>query len=332
MKYTLVLNGCSRTFLSQAEEMQGFIAANLKEPAAGNSIIFYCAEEQKPELIAHSPTPSLQLIKVERYQPETILQILQQLERGKNTVLYLFPSDFAGCECSVRFAYRMAGSSLVAVQKIEAEIHQLTCYKAVYANYLQGKFVLNKKPFCLSIAKGCSGDRSIPRKKVQELSEIDRTKAKESKFVCNYQFTAAEETGGLEQAKLLLVAGRGVKSKEKVDQLKIIAREIGAEFGVSRPVVMNAWAPLQKLVGVSGVITKPEVCLTAGVSGAAAFFAGIEKSKRIIAINTDEKAPLVQASDVAIIDDYEAVLDELIKIIDRSPKIRPLVKGGNADG
>ena len=55
--------------------------------------------------------------------------------------------------------------------------------------------------------------------------------------------------------------------------------------------------------------------IMAGVSGSAAFYAGIEKAKTIVAINTDIRAPIIKASDVAVIDDYKAVMAELAKIV-----------------
>ena len=83
---------------------------------------------------------------------------------------------------------------------------------------------------------------------------------------------------------------------------------------VSRPAAMNAWKPMNRLIGVSGAMVGPEVCITAGVSGAAAFYAGIEKSKFIVAINTDEKAPIMKMADVAIVDDFLPIMEELNNI------------------
>ena len=137
MKYTVILNGCVSSFISQAEEMNGFLSSNLSEDIEGNTIIFYNEDDRKAQLIENSPTPSLKLIKVSRYQPENVLEILKQLELDRDIDLYLFPSDFAGSELSVRFAYRMAGTSLVAVNKIELEKDKLSCYKAVYSNHMQ---------------------------------------------------------------------------------------------------------------------------------------------------------------------------------------------------
>ena len=68
-------------------------------------------------------------------------------------------------------------------------------------------------------------------------------------------------------------------------------------------------------IGVSGEMIAPEVCITAGVSGAAAFYAGIEKSKFIVAINTDEQAPIMKKADVAIVDDFMPVIQSLREIV-----------------
>ena len=78
---------------------------------------------------------------------------------------------------------------------------------------------------------------------------------------------------------------------------------------------MSAWAPMHRLVGVSGAITKPDVCIAAAVSGAAALYAGIAHSKKIIAINKDNQAPIVKAADVVIIDDYKAIMNALVGIV-----------------
>jgi electron transfer flavoprotein alpha subunit len=80
-------------------------------------------------------------------------------------------------------------------------------------------------------------------------------------------------------------------------------------------VALSAWAPLNRLVGVSGAITKPEVCIAAAVSGAPAFYAGITHSKKIIALNSDDQAPITKAADVVIVDDYKTIIDALVKVI-----------------
>jgi len=82
---------------------------------------------------------------------------------------------------------------------------------------------------------------------------------------------------------------------------------------------MNAWAPLDRLVGVSGNRVAPAVCLTAGASGAPAFLWGIERARFIAAVDTDEHAAIVTEADVAVLDDGVAVLEALAGLVAGEP-------------
>ncbi|MFY9384433.1 MAG: electron transfer flavoprotein subunit alpha/FixB family protein, partial [Dethiobacteria bacterium] len=310
----------SRTVQSQAEELAAFIETNLGAAAPGRCIIFYSAPEKKDELAALFPAEYLLLVRVERYQPEFFLSALARLAQDNPTPLYLFPGGYSGSELAVRLACRLGGSSLTAVQKLEAAQEPPVCCKTVYSGYLQARLELRRKPYCLSIARGGAGQRRRAVK-VREMAELDMRGAAEASFCRELEFKEAGG-GGLEQASFIMAAGRGVGSKEKTEKFKQAAAELGAAFGVSRPVAMNAWAPLSALIGASGVISRPRLCIAAGVSGAAAFYAGIEKSKHIVALNIDEFAPLVQTADVAVIDDYEAVLEELLRLIRQERELK----------
>jgi len=326
MKYTLVLNGCAKTFHTLAEEVNGFINANLPACGAGKTIIFYADEAEKDDLIKFSPTRQLVLLKMKRYYPEAALELLCALEKEQPADLYLFPGSYSGSELSVRLASRMQGSSLVDVLGIDQADDwqpgkELIFRKAVYNNYMQAEFALRKKPFCISPARGAAEPVPVQALKKEEL-QVDEPDlknveqvAENNSGIVSYNFTETETTAGLEEASFILAAGRGVKNAAGLEKAKAAADAIGAEFGVSRPVVMQAWAPLKSLIGVSGAITKPDLCIAAGVSGAAAFYAGIEKSKYIIAINTDPGAPIIRASDLAVIDDYEKIFDELVRLV-----------------
>ena len=111
--------------------------------------------------------------------------------------------------------------------------------------------------------------------------------------------SSAPPTGDLEAAKFLVVAGRGAGSRDGVERIAAAAARMGAAFGVTRPVAMNAWAPMDRLVGVSGARTAPAVCIVAGASGAPAFLWGIERAGFIAAVDTDEHAPIVGEADAS---------------------------------
>ena len=112
-----------------------------------------------------------------------------------------------------------------------------------------------------------------------------------------------------------MVAGYGAGSRAGVLRVAAAASRMGAGFGASRPVVMNAWAPMERLIGISGTRTAALLCIVVGASGAPALYWGIEKAAFIVAINPDEAAPIVAGSDAAVLDDGVAVVEELAEII-----------------
>jgi electron transfer flavoprotein alpha subunit len=320
MKYKVILNGCSPTYQSQAEETGAFITANLKEQTEGGTLILYDDPELKNTLTTLAPICPVQLVRINRYQPETVLAVLQEMESGKETDIYLFPGNYAGSELAARFACRVNGSSLIAVDRVELSPENpktLTCYKAVYGSYLHAALGLNRAPYCITVSRGASAALPGQNARVTDIREYDMRSIDKGTFCSEYSLSMPEAISDLTQARFILAAGRGVRNRKNVEKLSHIAAAIGAEFGVSRPVAMSAWAPLNRLIGVSGEITAPQICIAAAVSGTAAFYKGIDNSGKIIAINTDRDAPIIQAADVAIIDDYEAVLEELAKIVQK---------------
>jgi len=311
-----ILNGCSTNIVAQAEELNGFISEYLSsEDNIGSTIIFYSKKEEKDELLRLVPTESVALVRITLNQPENILKALITIAYGEVANLYLFPSDFAGAELAVRLAFRMKGSSIVRAQHLKCLREQLIVKKMVYSSHVLGTFRLTKKPYCVSLAKGSAHGQPIRVKDKLKVTEYDMTHLHKAQCIKVLKLIPDEPSKDLANAKFLLIGGNGMNSKENTQNLKHIAETIGADFGVSRPAAMSAWAPMNRMIGVSGAMTKADICIVAGVSGAAAFYAGIEKSKYIVAINKDLRAPIVKTADVTIIDDYKAVMDELVKIM-----------------
>ncbi|WP_447874422.1 FAD-binding protein [Serratia fonticola] len=109
----------------------------------------------------------------------------------------------------------------------------------------------------------------------------------------------------------MLAIGEGAGSAGQVAHMQQLATRIGAELAASRPVVMNAWCEMDRLLGMSGAIIAPEVCIAAGISGAPAFAIGIRHSKLIVAINQDPQAAIFAQADVGIVGDMHEVLEAL---------------------
>ena len=292
----------------------GCIKKQLPADAIGQTIIFYEDETLKENILRYAPTSEIYLVKVAAYQPELILQELELHFRKHPAQILLFPANFAGAELCVRLAYRLNGSSLIGVDQIEQSQNGFICSKDVYSSNLQASIELTAPPFCISLKNGAVDPLAIPENLLHQVVEKDISQESVD-FVKKSTFISNEETNKLNSAKFVLAVGQGVASKQAVHKMELIAEKLNAQLVVSRPVAMQAWAPLDRMVGISGTITNPELCLAIGASGAAAFMAGIEKSRFIISINSDPQAAIINQSDVAVIADYQAFIDKLMKVI-----------------
>ncbi len=117
-----------------------------------------------------------------------------------------------------------------------------------------------------------------------------------------------ERTKSIEEEDILVVAGRGVKKQEDMEMLRELADVLGGQLATTRPLVEKGWGDVTTQIGLSGRTVKPKLIITCGVSGAVQFTAAMDSSECIVAINTDENAPIFGVANYCIADDlYEVV-------------------------
>jgi electron transfer flavoprotein alpha subunit len=121
---------------------------------------------------------------------------------------------------------------------------------------------------------------------------------------------AAAATGGvsLADAKVVVSGGRGAGSAEGFVPIEELAGLLDAAVGCSRAVTMAGWRPHTDQVGQTGTKIAPEIYIACGISGATQHMAGCKGAKRILAINADRDAPILQSADYAVIGDMHEVV------------------------
>lgn len=119
----------------------------------------------------------------------------------------------------------------------------------------------------------------------------------------------------LPEAELVVSGGRGLKGPENWGMIEDLAKTLGAATACSRPVADIGWRPHHEHVGQTGVAIRPNLYIAAGISGAIQHLAGVNGSKTIVVINTDDEAPFFKAADYGIIGDAFEVLPKLNEAI-----------------
>lgn len=112
----------------------------------------------------------------------------------------------------------------------------------------------------------------------------------------------------IEEASILVSAGRGVGSKEGIAPLHELAEELGAVVSGSRGVIDNSWLDKDRQVGQTGKTVRPELYFACGISGAIQHIAGMEESELIIAVNKNPEAAIFDVADLGIVGDIAKIL------------------------
>ncbi len=130
--------------------------------------------------------------------------------------------------------------------------------------------------------------------------------------------TGEEKSSGdvlLTDADIVVSAGRGLKGPENWGMIEELAKALGAATGCSKPVSDMDWRPHSEHVGQTGIKVAPTLYIAIGISGAIQHLAGVNSSKYIVVINTDEDAPFFKAADYGIIGDAFEVVPKLTEAI-----------------
>jgi len=121
-----------------------------------------------------------------------------------------------------------------------------------------------------------------------------------------------ETKEGIQDAKILIVAGQGFKRKEDLWMVEELAMLLNGQVASSRALVEKGWMPYERQIGLSGKTVKPEAIITCGVSGSVQFMTGMKTSKTIIAINIDSDSPIFSIAHQSIAGDIYEILPKLI--------------------
>ncbi|MEA2677242.1 MAG: electron transfer flavoprotein alpha subunit [Chloroflexota bacterium] len=129
---------------------------------------------------------------------------------------------------------------------------------------------------------------------------------------------SVEESGAaapIEEARIIVGAGRGIGSPEGLKVIEDLAAAIGGAVGATRAVVDSGWVPYGQQIGQTGKIVKPSLYLACGISGAIQHKVGVQTANTIVAINRDADAPIAEFADLFVVGDLFEIVPKLAAAI-----------------
>jgi electron transfer flavoprotein alpha subunit len=307
--YTEVIDDrISRTsleMLSKAAEV-GTAEAILLGPAPDNAVDILATHGA--EKVYRCPDPAFR-----EFLTLPAAEAVAGLIRAHRPAVMLFASSYAGRDLASALSARLDCGAITDVGDfalrdgtVEATIPALGgSYQNTSTLTHQGTKFLLVRPKAFEIK---------PNPKTAAVEEVPApSDATLRKVRVTERITVKREGPQLEDAKVIVSGGRGLKGPGHFQMLQELADLLGGAVAATRAVVDAAWVPYALQVGQTGKTVKPDLYIACGISGAIQHLAGMKSSKTIIAINTDSEAPIFQVADLGIVGDVFKVVPQLIE-------------------
>jgi electron transfer flavoprotein alpha subunit len=251
------------------------------------------------------------------YQVEDVAQALcEEVKKGKPRFLLFLGSQF-GRSLAPRVAARL-GTGLTAdcTDLYVQDDKKLVQVRPTYGGRVLASIICpftypqmaSVRPNTFEICK--RSDKGEPPAILERQISIRSIE----QFKCILSTRASEASGAsLEDAEVVVCGGLGMGGKEGFTLLRSLSERVGGVVAGTREAVDRGWVSVAEQVGQTGKTVRPRVYVGCGVSGAIHHLIGMRRSRNIIAINKDPRAPIFKIATVGIIGDVYEVLPALIE-------------------
>lgn len=244
--------------------------------------------------------------------PEDYAKALAAEIKTAPSALVLLSNTVRGRCLAGKLGVYLDTAVLTNVGELTLEDGKLHCKRTVYGGAAICCEVFTAAYGVITAGSGIFGDIDAALPATTDLSALAGKPQDTLKLLSRNE----KKEGGtnLAAAKRIVDVGRGLAAEEDLSLMRKLASLLDAEVGCSRPVAENnKWMPKSSYMGVTGVVVKPDLCFSIGVSGQVQHIAGINKSKVIVAVNKDKNAPIFKNADFGIVGDLYKIIPALIE-------------------
>lgn len=240
--------------------------------------------------------------------------ILEEAIQKSQADLVILGATRFGKELAPRVAASLGVGCMSECTDVFMEEDKLTVQRFTYGGSIISKEICTSIPTLITVPPNTFEKLEASDRKGQ-LIELSYRKSETENDVIERREKAKSEVD-LENADVIISAGRGFKDKEDLKILEKLSQVLDAQIGCSRPISADlGW--MDDWVGISGRKVKPSLYIACGISGTIQHIAGIRDSKIIVSINKEEGAGIHRTSDYSIVGDIYEVLPALLKALNK---------------
>ncbi|MGO9971542.1 MAG: electron transfer flavoprotein subunit alpha/FixB family protein [Solirubrobacteraceae bacterium] len=248
-----------------------------------------------------------------QFVPEAYAAALAALIQERDPRLVLIANTTVGIDVAAPLSARTGRSLAAYCVELELEGDATIATSLVYGGKLRAELELPRAAIASVVAGSLHRSAAVAGGGAPAVEDVQAPdlSAVRTTFLARRE----PEPGDVEIAteEILVSVGRGIGGAENIELAQELADALGGTVSASRPVTDAGWLPKSRQVGKSGSRVKPKLYLACGISGAPEHLEGIGEAELIIAINTDERAPIFDVADYGSTEDVLDLLPALVE-------------------
>lgn len=250
------------------------------------------------------------------YRADLFSEIINDLVKEHQPDIFLFGASQFGKELAPRIAKRLGVGLTADCVSLEwdQEKEGLIASSPAFGGHFLARIAWSpKRPYMATVSPGTFAERPDHKTAPGEIIRVEKNLNQiASKIKVISSVREPHATTKLEEAKIVVTGGRGVKGPKGFNYVRELASLLGGEVGATRPAVDAHWTSHEQLIGQTGKAIKAELLITCGTSGAVQYTAGIRGARTVVAINRDPHAPIFKMADFGVVADALTFLPAFI--------------------
>lgn len=253
------------------------------------------------------------VLKGEGIWPESYAAAVAKVMEREDPVALLIGGTMRGKDLAAKVAAHLQSGLVTDAQVLRVENGAIETERMMYG----GLAVCTETLSGLALVTIPPRKFEVPQQEESRAGEIVvETVSTEDAMIIGNVCPIVRQGADISLAEKLVCVGRGLGKEEDMALVRDLAAALGAEIGCTRSVAEDYhWLPSETYIGLSGQKVKPNLYLSVGVSGQVQHVAGIRDSKVIVAVDTNENAPIFAAADYGIVGDLYQIVPLLTKAL-----------------
>ena len=287
--------------LSYAKKLSNLISLDVI------AVVINCSELAPLSDFGPDKIISINEKKLETFNAHNYAGVISNVSKSVNAKNIII-SDSINCKYLASLLSVKLNAAFVSnVVSLPNSTNPFVVKRSTFSNKAFCEIEINSEIRILSISKNSIGLNENKSEPIILNHDINFTESR----LTSESIKVSEERVSIEDADVVVSAGRGLKGPENWNIVEDLAKTLNAATACSKPVSDMGWRPHSEHVGQTGKPVSTNLYIAIGISGAIQHLAGVSSSKVKVVINNDPEAPFFKVADYGIVGDAFEVVPKL---------------------